>query len=72
MINKEKILNELKNNVERLAKLLIDCRDITGWDEIPMYEYVTSDGTVFSESYCDKYAYEEAVKHEIEWLNSNT
>ena len=72
MTNKEKILNELSNDVKKLAELLITCKDITGWDEIPTYEYVTSDETAFSENEYDEYAYEEAVNHEIEWLNVNT
>lgn len=72
MTNREKVLNELNNNVEKFARFLIKCNDVTGWDEIPTYEYVTSDGTVFSENDYDKYAYEEAVKHEIEWLNAST
>lgn len=71
MTNKEKVLNELNNDVEKLTGLLIKCKNITGWDEMPTYEYVTSDGTVFSENEYDKYAYEEAVNHEIEWLNAN-
>ena len=70
MTNKEKILNELENNVEWLAKLLIGCRDITGWDEIPTYRYITSDGTIFDDDKCWN-AEKEALEHEIEWLNTN-
>lgn len=70
MTNKEKILNELENNVERLAKLLIDCRDITGWDEIPTYKYITSDGANFDSDTCYN-AEKEALDHEIEWLKAN-
>ena len=70
MTNKEKILNELENNVERLAKLLIDCRDITGWDEIPTYRYITSDGTTFDSNVCYN-AEKEALDHEIEWLKAS-
>lgn len=69
MTNKEKMLKELDNNVEKLAKLLINCKDITGWDEIPIYQYITSDGTIFDNG-SSVNAFEEAVKHEIEWLNS--
>ena len=70
MTNKEKILNELENNVERLAKLLIDCIDITGWDEIPTYKYITSDGATFDSDVCYN-AEKEALDHEIEWLKAN-
>ena len=70
MTNKEKILSELKNNVERLAKLLIDCKDITGWDEIPTYRYTTSDGTTFDSNTCYN-AEKEALDYEIEWLKAN-
>lgn len=62
---------EAPTRVGKAEKECCACNDVTGWDEIPMYEYVTSDGTVFSENDYDKYAYEEAVKHEIEWLNAN-
>ena len=70
MSNKENVLNDLGNNVEKLAKLLITCRDITGLDEMPTYEYTTSDGSTFDD---DSYnnAFDEAVKHEIEWLNAS-
>ena len=63
MTNKEYILNDLSNNVEKLARMLIDCKDITGWDEIPDFEYTTSDGQKF-------YEFEYALRHEIEWLNA--
>ena len=57
-------------NVEKLAKLLIGCRDITGWDEIPTYRYITSDGVIFDDDKCWN-AEKEALEHEIEWLNAN-
>lgn len=69
MINKEKILNELDNDVEKLARLLITCREITGWDETPTFEYITSDGASFDDdSYVN--AFREALQHEIMWLNA--
>lgn len=62
-------LNELSKDIEKLAKLLVTCRDITGWDEIPTYEYITSDGTKFDDdSYVD--VFHEAVEYEIKWLNA--
>ena len=64
MTNKEKVLNELNNDIEKLARLLIRYKDITGWDELPNFEYITSDEETFDE-------FEMAVKHEIEWLNTN-
>lgn len=64
MTNKEKVLNDLRFNDEKLANLLISIRDNTGWDEIPSFIYITSDGVEFEDEY------KEALKHEIEWLNS--
>mgnify|MGYP007003808170 CR=1 FL=1 len=64
MTNKEMILNELNNDIKKLAELLIRIEDNTGWDEISTYSYITSDNNVFIDDY------ECALRHEIEWLNS--
>ena len=65
MTNKKKVLNQLSNDVEKLAKLLIRYKDVTGWDELPSFEYLTSDEQTFEEL-------KMAVNHEIEWLNAKT
>lgn len=68
MTNKEKVLNELSVNIEKLAEMLIRYRDTTKLDLLPSYEYITSDDIKFdNKTYSN--AFEEAVKHEIEWLN---
>lgn len=66
MTNKDKILNELRSDVEKLAKILITCRDNSGWDDISSTMYITSDGLEFEDDF------EEALRHEIEWLNTNS
>ena len=64
MTNKDKILNELCNDIEKLARILIICRDNIGWDEIISTIYITSDKLEFEDDY------EAALKHEIDWLNT--
>lgn len=69
MTNREKILNKLFNSNKELAKLLIVCENQIGWDEIISYRFITSDRTVFTSDFPK--IPEEAIIHEVEWLNQN-
>lgn len=44
MTNSENIIKELSNDIRKLATMLIETRDNTGWDEIPSTIFITSDG----------------------------
>ena len=59
---------EKKTNADRIRSMTDEeLADVTMQHDVELGEYVCSDGKFYAE-----YLYEEALKHEIEWLKSPT